>query len=82
MAQPPGFVVKNQDSKFYRLKKVLYGLKQAPRVRNKRIKGFLKEIGFNKYVSEHGVYVKNDVNERLIILYLHGRFVDYEQYEG
>lgn len=31
VAQPPGFVVKNQESKFYRLNKALYGLKQAPR---------------------------------------------------
>ena len=25
--QPPGFVVKNQESNFYKLKKALYGLK-------------------------------------------------------
>ncbi|KAK2404192.1 putative mitochondrial protein [Trifolium repens] len=31
VTQPPGFVVKNQESKVYRLNKALYGLKQAPR---------------------------------------------------
>jgi hypothetical protein len=31
VTQPPGFIVKNQESKVYRLNKALYGLKQAPR---------------------------------------------------
>lgn len=71
MEQPSSFIVKNQESKFYRLKKDLYGLKQASRACNKRINGFLKEICFNKYVSEHGVYVKKDANEGMIILCLY-----------
>ena len=52
--QPPGFIVRNKELKFYRLKKVLYDLKQALRTWNKRIDGFLKEVGFKKCVSEHG----------------------------
>ncbi|GAU51473.1 hypothetical protein TSUD_95880 [Trifolium subterraneum] len=56
--QPPGFEVKGQEQKVYRLRKALYGLKQAPRAWNKRIDGFLIKIGFTKCVSEHGVYVK------------------------
>lgn len=66
-----GFVVKIQESKFYRLKKALYGLKQALGAWNKRIHVFLKEIGFNKCVSENGVYVKKDENERVIIICLY-----------
>lgn len=69
--QPLGFVVKNQESKSYRLNKALYGLKQAPRACNKRINGFLKEIGLNKCVFKHGVYVKKDANKGLIYLYLY-----------
>lgn len=69
--QPPGFIVKNQESKLYWLKKALYGLKQALRAWNKRIYGFIKEICFNKCVPEHGVYVKNDANEGMIILFLY-----------
>ncbi|GAU44851.1 hypothetical protein TSUD_112250 [Trifolium subterraneum] len=56
--QPPGFEVKGQEQKVYRLRKALYGLKQAPRAWNKRIDGFLIKIGFTKCVSEHGLYVK------------------------
>ncbi|MCI54169.1 reverse transcriptase, partial [Trifolium medium] len=29
--QPPGFEIKGQEEKVYKLKKALYGLKQAPR---------------------------------------------------
>lgn len=57
VAHAPSFVLKNQESKVYKLKKALYGLKQAHKAWNKRIYGFLKDIGFNKCVSEHGVYV-------------------------
>ena len=31
MAQPPGYVIKEEEDKIYHLKKALYGLKQAPR---------------------------------------------------
>lgn len=68
--QPPGFIVKNQESKFYIYKKALDGLKQAWRVWNKRINDFLKEIGFNKCVSGYGVYVKKYANEGMISLCL------------
>lgn len=58
-----GFVVRNQELKVYKLKNTLYGLKQAPRDWNKRIYGFLKDVGFNKCVLEHGVYVKINTGE-------------------
>lgn len=62
--------MKNQESKFYKLKKGLYGLQKSPRSLNKRIHDFLKEIGFKKCVSKHGVYEKKDTNEGVIILFL------------
>lgn len=71
LGQPPNFVVRNQKLKFYKLKKALYGLKQAPRAFNKRIDGFLKDVGFKKCVSEHEVYVKTITNKGVIILCLY-----------
>lgn len=50
---------------------MLYELKQAPRASNKRINRFLKEIGFDKCVSEHGVHVKKDTSKTVIILCLY-----------
>lgn len=42
--EPPSFVVRNQELKFYKLKKALYGLKQALRSWIERLDGFLKEV--------------------------------------
>lgn len=50
---------------------MLDGLKQAPRVWNKRVDGFLNEIGFDKCVSEHGVYMKKDTNKGIVIICLY-----------
>ncbi|GAU38708.1 hypothetical protein TSUD_396360 [Trifolium subterraneum] len=69
--QPPGFEVKGQTNKVYKLHKALYGLKQAPRAWNKRIDGYLSQIGFIKCVTEHGVYVRKDKNKGVIILCLY-----------
>lgn len=49
----------------------MYGLKQAPRAWNKRIDGFLQEIGFRKCVSEHGVYVKGESDSDLLLICLY-----------
>ncbi|GAU32405.1 hypothetical protein TSUD_220940 [Trifolium subterraneum] len=71
VVQPPGFTVKEDESKVYKLHKALYGLKQAPRAWNKRIDKFLGDIGFSKCVTEHGVYVKNCAEKGTIILCLY-----------
>ena len=71
VGQPPGFVIKDQEMKYYKLHKALYGLKQAPRAWNKRIDDFLIDIGFKRCVSEHGVYVRSDTNDGVIILCLY-----------
>ena len=44
--QPPGYVMKNQEDKVYKLKKALYGLKQAPRAWNARIDAYFQKNGF------------------------------------
>jgi hypothetical protein len=73
VSQPPGFIKKGHEGMVYRLNKALYGLKQAPRAWNKRIDGFLTQVGFQKSVVEHGVYVKhnsNPTNVLIICLYV------------
>ena len=39
--QPPGYEVRGQEDKVYRLKKALYGLKQAPRAWYSRIDSYM-----------------------------------------
>lgn len=43
----------------------MYGLKKTPRTWNKIINNLLIKLGFNKYTSERGVYVKgsNEQNQ-------------------
>ena len=57
MAQPPGYVIKGEEDKVYRLKKVLYGLKQAPRAWYNRIKTYFMKEGFEKCPYEHILFV-------------------------
>ena len=67
VAQPTVFVKHGEERKVYRLHKALYGLKQAPRVWNKKIDGFLREKEFVKCKTEHGVYVRINKSELLIL---------------
>ena len=55
----------------FRLHKALYGLKQAPRARNKRIYSFLIKESFHKCEKEHGIYVRKNDKEDMIILCLY-----------
>lgn len=55
----------------YRLRKSLYGLKQSPRAWNKMIDSFLVKLGFNKFTSEHDVYVKGSNEQDQVTLYLY-----------
>ncbi|MCI39566.1 LRR receptor-like serine/threonine-protein kinase GSO1-like, partial [Trifolium medium] len=69
--QPPGFEIKGQEEKVFKLKKALYGLKQAPRAWNKRIDSFLIKLKFTKCTSEYGIYVKGSNSNDLFILCLY-----------
>jgi hypothetical protein len=58
MEQPEGFEVSGkEDDLVCRLRKSLYGLKQAPRVWNRKIRDFLKSIGFDQSYSDPCVYI-------------------------
>jgi len=49
----------------------MYGLKQAPRAWNKKIDGVLNQIGFEKCIFEHGVYIKGETTTDLILVCLY-----------
>lgn len=71
VSQPPGFEVKGQAGKVYKLRKSFYGLKQSPRAWNRRIDCHLIGQKFMKCESEHGVYVKHISVDKLLILCLY-----------
>ncbi|CAB75469.1 copia-type reverse transcriptase-like protein [Arabidopsis thaliana] len=64
--QPQGYIVKGEEDKVLRLKKVLYGLKQAPRAWNTRIDKYFKEKDFIKCPYEHALYIKIQKEDILI----------------
>ncbi|CAL8152291.1 unnamed protein product [Prunus armeniaca] len=65
--QPPGFVIKNKDDRFYRLKKALYSLKQAPRAWYEEINSYFTAVGFQRSPSEAALYVKTAKSGILIV---------------
>ena len=71
MEQPEGFITKGQENKVYKLKKALYGLKQASLAWNKQADKSLKQLGFQRCLSDTGVYIltRND-SILVVILYV------------
>lgn len=59
------------ENKVMKLKKDLYGLKQAPHAWNKKIGTSLQKLNFTKCSTEHGVYVRLNTNDDLIIICLY-----------
>ena len=72
VAQPPGFVVKGEESKVLRLHKALYGLRQAPRAWNIKLDACLLSLGFKRSTTEHAVYARGNDKARLLV----GVYVD------
>ncbi|GKA99022.1 retrovirus-related pol polyprotein from transposon TNT 1-94, partial [Tanacetum coccineum] len=77
--QPPGYEVKGQESKVYRLKKALYGLKQAPRAWYSRIEAYFIREGFTKCPYEHTLFIKFGAGGKILIVCL---YVDDLIYTG
>ena len=69
--QPPGFKVKTQEHRVYKLKKALYGLKQAPRAWYSRIDYYLLKDGFNRSENEPTLYIKVNQLGNILILCLY-----------
>lgn len=67
VCQPEGFEKKGEEHKVYKLFKALYGLRQAPRAWYTKLRKCLENLGFEKCLYEHAVYVKREGNECLII---------------
>lgn len=70
--QPPGFIAAGHEGKVLKLHKALYGLRQAPRAWNVKLDSSLKNLGFKRCASEHGVYTKGEGTSRVIV----GVYVD------
>ena len=79
MNQPPGFEVKGQKHRVYKLKKSLYGLKQSPRVWYNRIDQYLLKDGFCRSNNEPTLYIKVNQQGKILILCL---YVDDMIYTG
>ena len=53
-----GYADNSPSYRVWRLWKCLYGRKQSPRMWNQTIDKLLKKLGFTRFASEHGIYVK------------------------
>jgi hypothetical protein len=70
--QPPGFIITGNEGKVLRLRKALYGLWQAPKAWNAKFDAIMASLGFQRSSSEHGIYMHNRGDGRLIV----GVYVD------
>lgn len=51
----------------WKLKKCLYELEQSPRLWNLTIDKVLHEMGFTRFVTEHGIYVVGGWGDRIFL---------------
>ncbi|XP_019171416.1 PREDICTED: uncharacterized protein LOC109166971 [Ipomoea nil] len=65
--QPPGFEVKGEGDKVYKLKKALYGLKQAPRAWYDTLSMFLINCGFTKGLVDKILFRIQDGDHILLV---------------
>ncbi|KAJ0802818.1 putative RNA-directed DNA polymerase [Helianthus annuus] len=68
VTQPPGFEVKGEEHKVYRLHKALYGLKQSPRAWYECINSYLNDNSYVRLTSEPTVYTKKTDEGNIIII--------------
>ena len=68
MEQPPGFIIKGQEGKVYRLKKALYGLKQASLAWNKAANKSLEQLGFKRLISDAGIYTLHHGDTIIVVI--------------
>jgi hypothetical protein len=67
VSQPSGFIVDGEEHKVPHLNKTLYRLKQAPRAWNAKFDTTMVSLGFQRSISEHGVYIRTRGGSRLIV---------------
>jgi hypothetical protein len=68
MEQPEGSIIKGQEKKVYKLLTALYGLKQAAVAWNKQANKSLKKLGFQRCLSDTGIYVMTQNNSTLVVI--------------
>jgi hypothetical protein len=67
MEQPDGFVVKDQESKVWKLLKSLYGLKQAPKLWHEKFDITLTSVGFAINEADMCVYYRYGGDKEVIL---------------
>ncbi|GBO34508.1 Retrovirus-related Pol polyprotein from transposon RE1 [Araneus ventricosus] len=67
LKQPPGFIVKDAESKVYLLHKALYGLHQSGRSWNCELDHILKNLKFDKLLWSNCLYKNKDV---ILVIYV------------
>lgn len=66
--QPPGYRIKGQEHKVFKLKRAIYGLKQAARAWWIELAASLKELGFNKTYADAGIFIAQHANGTFAII--------------
>ena len=64
---PEGVVPTGEGDRVWRLRKCLYGLKQSPRMWNMTIDKILHDMGFERFVTEHGIYVVGEGADKIFL---------------
>ena len=64
---PEGVAPAGEGNMVWRLRKCLYGLKKSPRMWNQTIDRLLKKLGFTQLVTEHGIYVRGEGDDRVFL---------------
>ena len=64
---PEGEAQVGKGDMVWRLRKCLYGLKKSPRMWNQIIDKLLKKLGFTRFASEHGIYVKGEGENKVFL---------------
>ncbi|KAK8936988.1 hypothetical protein KSP39_PZI012089 [Platanthera zijinensis] len=67
MAQPEGYVQKDQKDKVCKLDKSIYGLKQAPKMWHMKFDQVVKSLGFQSSLSDKCLYHRSLSNQTVII---------------
>ncbi|CEG39832.1 reverse partial [Plasmopara halstedii] len=67
MAQPEGYVSASHPDHVCKLKRSLYGFKQSSRMWNKNVDDSMQLLEFNKWESDHCIYVKRQVQDMIFV---------------
>ena len=68
MAQPPGFVDKDNPKAVCKLRKAIYGLKQAPRAWYNELRNFLLQSRFTNSLADASLFIYNNHGVYLYML--------------